>query len=378
MSIFTEQQINPAKLTEARESKGLSMADLARLIDITRQAISAFEKGTKQPSFETLSRIAKILEFPIHFFTNSKDSSNIDGVVFFRSRSTTAKKERMIGKIKAKWVASVLNELTQHADIPQANIPNLMSKDFHQLCDEDIEEIASQTRRFFGLKDGPIKNLTTLLENNGIVMSHIHTTSKVDAFSCFSENRPIIVFDCKQSLARTRFSIAHELGHLVLHQSVTEDDISNKEMFNLIEDQANYFASCFLLPANTFSQEFFSVKLSALLALKERWKVSVAAIILRLSHLELISENQKLYLYKQIATYRKKEPLDDVLPRELPMLLNTLLNVLEDHNITTKEELHNSMGIPIIDLATILRASIDDFKSKYENNIIQFTLSSTA
>lgn len=374
MTTLFEQHINPEKLTEARESKGLSMADLARLIDITRQAISTFEKGTKQPAPDTLMRISQVLDFPIHFFTSKSRDVKIESVVFFRSRSGTAKKERVMCKTKALWVATILDTLTEHAEIPEANIPDLMTKDFNDLSPEEIDVIASQTRRHFKLQDGPIKNITMLLENNGIIVSHIHTTSKVDAFSFVSKNRPIIVTDSSYTAARSRFSIAHELGHLIMHQSISEEDLKDKEIFNLIEYQANYFASCFLMPAKTFSQEFFSTKLSALISLKKRWGVSIAAIILRLSNLQLISENQKLYLYKQLAPYRKQEPLDSEMPKEEPVLLKKLLSILESHKLISKKSLFDLLGIPLIDLATIVGHDISEFKDKYENNIIQFPM----
>lgn len=64
---FTDKSFNPRRLEEAREAKGLTMAELARVLDISRQAISSFEKGLKSPSADTLSAIAKVLGFPERF-----------------------------------------------------------------------------------------------------------------------------------------------------------------------------------------------------------------------------------------------------------------------------------------------------------------------
>ncbi|HDL6752651.1 TPA: ImmA/IrrE family metallo-endopeptidase [Yersinia enterocolitica] len=368
-----EKSINPERLTEAREAKGLTMADLARLLDVSRQAISAFEKGQKNPSFETLTQISRVLGFPERFFLSTSSSPMIDGAVHFRSRSSTSKKERLMGRTKGRWVSLILNEMTKYATLPETKLPDLEISDFELLSKADIEGLATQVRRFWGLGDGPIRSLTQLLENNGIVVANIYSGEKVDAFSFWSENTPIIVTDKSKTAVRMRFSIAHELGHLVMHQAVDDDYIDDKDLFNKVEAQANYFAACFLMPANSFSNEYFSPNLSALIKLKERWIASVAAITHRASSLRLMSDNQKEYVFRQLAPYRKREPLDDVIPREEPKLINKLANLLDEHNVIKKQDLIEMIGIPDKDFLAITRLTREEMVPT-EMNVVPITL----
>lgn len=368
-----EKSINPERLTEAREAKGLTMADLARLLDVSRQAISAFEKGQKSPSFETLSQISRVLGFPERFFSASATSPIINGAVHFRSRSSTSKKERLMGRTKGRWVSLILNEMTKYAVLPETKLPDLEIPDFERLTCADIEDIATSVRRFWGLGDGPIKNLSQLLENNGIVIANIHSGEKVDAFSFWSGTLPVIVNDKSKTAVRMRFSIAHELGHLVMHKAIDNDYLDDKEIFNKVEAQANYFAGCFLMPANSFSNEYFSPNLSALTRLKERWITSIAAITHRASSLRLMSDNQKEYVFRQLAPYRKREPLDDQIPREEPKLINKLANLLDEHNVIKKKELAEIIGIPDNDFLSITRLTRDELELN-EMNVVPIKL----
>ncbi|EKY3090889.1 helix-turn-helix domain-containing protein [Cronobacter dublinensis] len=364
-----DKLINPERLTEAREAKGLTMADLARLLEISRQAISAFEKGLKNPSHETLNQISRVLSFPESFFLAAESSPSIKGAVHFRSRASASKKERLMGTTKGRWVSGILSNLLQYAILPELKLPPIDIDDFEMLTPSDLEDIATQTRRYWGLGDGPIKNLTQLLENNGIVVSNIHAGDRVDAFSFWANSGPIIVSDKNCTAVRLRFTIAHELGHLILHRSVQDDYLDDKELFKKVEKQADYFASCFLLPASTFGNEFFSPSLQGLIKLKERWGVSIGAITMRAASLHLINDNQKEYVFRQLAPYRKKEPLDDVIKSEEPKLINKLAHLLDEHNIISKSELFERSALPDADFIAITKIQKAEIYSEKENVI---------
>lgn len=362
-----DKLVNPERLAEAREAKGLTMADLARLLEISRQAISAFEKGLKNPSYETLTQLSRVLGFPESFFLAEKPSPNIKGAVHFRSRSSASKKERLMGKTKGRWVTLILEDMLQYAILPELKLPSIEVDDFETLTRADIEEIATQTRRFWGLGDGPIKNLTQLLENNGIVVANIHAGEKVDAFSFWAEHGPVIVADRNKTAVRLRFTIAHELGHLIMHRSVEDDYLEDKELFNKVEKQADYFASCFLMPAATFGREFFSPNLQALMRLKERWVTSLGSITMRASSLHLLSDNQKEYIFRQLAPYRKREPLDDVIKHEEPKLIHKLALLLDENGILSKGELYERSSLPDADFMSITKLTKSDLHPEREN-----------
>lgn len=369
-SINSERTVNPARLTEAREAKGLTMAELARVLDISRQAISSFEKGLKNPSPETLTLISRVLGFPERFFISQAGSPVIEGAVHFRSRSTATKKERVSGRAKGRWVPLVLRECSKYVELPEAILPEIDIPDFESLEESDIEDIATQVRRFWKLGDGPITNLTRLLENNGIVIANLFSGNKVDAFSFWDADRPIIITDKTKTAVRIRFSLAHELGHLIMHRSVSDDYLEDKALFDKVERQADYFAGCFLLPAKTFAREYYSPNISALERLKERWMVSLGCMVHRAHALNLMSDNQKSYVFRQLAPYRRYEPLDDVIAREEPQFIHKLINLLDENSILLKKELIDIFGLPPQELAAITRVNEAEMFS--DNSVVSF------
>src|SRR5262249_5990128 len=135
------------------------------------------------------------------------------------------------------------------------------------------------------------------------------------------EGIPFIVLNAdKESAVRSRFDLAHELGHLILHRSVTPDDLKKKPLFRQIEKQAFRFAGALLLPQRPFLADLHALSLDALRALKSKWKVAIAAMIHRLSDLGVLTEEQEKRFWINYARrgWRGREPLDDQLPCEMP------------------------------------------------------------
>lgn len=146
---------------------------------------------------------------------------------------------------KGRWVSGILSNLLQYAILPELKLPPIEIDDFKMITPSDLEHIATQTRRYWGLGDGQIKKLTQLLENNGIVVLNFHAGDGVDAFSFWANPGPVIVTDENSTAVVLRFTIAHELGHLILHRSVQNNYLDDKELFKKVEKQADYFAFCF-------------------------------------------------------------------------------------------------------------------------------------
>ena len=138
--------------------------------------------------------------------------------------------------------------------------------------------------------------------------------------------------DSSISCSRRRFNLGHELGHLVLHQMVSEKDFENAELLKKIENQANRFAGAFLFPAKSVNCEYFSNSMKALENMKSRWKISIAAIARRLFDLSLINKNQYTYIMMNIGD-RKNEVLDDLIPMEKPTLIGRAIEMLLKNHI---------------------------------------------
>lgn len=347
-----------ARLVCARESRGITQTSLADMVGISRAAISLYEKGQRVPSSHILRKVANSLNFPIHFFLQ-KVSNEVNNTVFFRSMSSATKTARGCAKRRYEWLLDIVSYLQSFVTFPEVNFPNFdLSDDFTSFSNEVIENIANQTRKHWGLGFGPISNVAWLLENNGAIVVRQELNAKtLDAFSNWSEeniNRPYFILgEEKRSAARSRFDAAHELGHMVLHRNIDENKLRDTSYFKLIESQANSFASAFLLPEQTFSQEvLFAPNLEMLVALKSKWRVSIAAMVMRLRQLRLISRERERRLFMNISKrhWRTKEPLDDELEIEKPSVLQKVFDLLITKNVINQQSLTINLGLYIEDV----------------------------
>lgn len=361
------------RLKEARELTGLTIQDLAEKLDITKQAISQFENGKSQPSVETLLKLERLLDFPYTYFYKEK-TVNRTNPLFFRKYDSATKNNRFKAEIKQEWTKEIFDFLNQYIQFPETNLPDFDIIDFENLKDSEIDEFASMTRKFWKIGNGPISNMIGLLESNGIIVTRISIVTEIDAFSTYYGNRAMILLgDDKISAVRSRFDAAHELGHLVLHKSVTDEDQKDKELHDLIEIQANRFAGAFLLPEETFTNEFISLNLSILEKMKSRWLVSMQSMAMRAGELGLVTENQKINFFRNIKAsgYKIIEPLDGTIPKEQPIILSKAIELLKNE-ILSPLEILNAINLRKNDICEILGVSKDFFHS--ENNIIDFAL----
>jgi Zn-dependent peptidase ImmA (M78 family) len=198
----------------------------------------------------------------------------------------------------------------------------------HIYSAEDIEQAAVKVRKDWGLGLGPISNLVHLLETKGVLVFRLLSDcKKVDAFSLWHRSRPFIFLNTeKGSGSRSRFDAAHELGHLVMHPEFLPGD-------RLQEEQANRFASAFLLPRESFLPECPKRLIwPHFLELKQRWKVSLAALVRRARDLNVVSDDTyrraNVQLNKKWGHNEPHEPEIErptILPRTLALLTQTRL-----------------------------------------------------
>lgn len=338
------KSFNGKRLKTARTLKGMSISELAEALDLQRQTVSMYESGKiSNPDFPKVQRMSQLLNFPIDFFLGS-DTELVKAApsTYFRSLLTTNKKYRYEQEIKISFVTTIYAYLTEYVTFPHVNLPDV--------CDTDnIEDIAIKLRECWNLGYGPIDNLIFYAEKNGIILTSVETsTNDIDAFSqkiyINDEERYIVALSKnKSTAARLHFDVAHELGHIMLHD--WEDDIENisPSEFRDREQQANDFASAFLLPKETFIKEVgaYADKLNYYIELKKKWKVSIAAMIRRAKNLELISYDKYQALMRQMQKMgiRKCEPLDDILVTAQPSLLKTAVEMLINDNVLTAKEI---------------------------------------
>lgn len=355
------------------------MSSLSELLGVSKQAVSIYEKGIKQPSYENVLKLASALDVQEEFFfTPSREIQEITTPSHFRSFKTATKRSRTKASINERWLSEFSQALLAYINFSGSNILNSAIDDFTTLSNEDIENLAVEARRHWGLGLGPISNITLLLEKNGVFIGQFEMDKQVQAFSNWRGTLAYIVTEKKNSNARHRFNLAHELGHLIMHTSISDEDHENEELVQIKEDQANYFAGAFLLPRKPLLDEFTSCSLDALIHLKRRWGISIAAIAVRARGLGLITENQSIYIFKQLAALpggRRVEPLDKETKRESPKLIGDMIDFLEKNKKISRFEISKLLPVSPEKLSEV-STKPQEFFSPLEKpgNVVQFKL----
>lgn len=338
---------NADMLALARELRGLSQVELSQETGIDQGLISKYECQLRQPSEQDLNRFANALKFPRAFFFREGRIYDPETEVLYYRRKTSVP-AKILSRTK-----SLLNNyrlsLTRLLEVADTEYPYSMPS-IKVTEDNTPALIADKVRRLWQLPVGPIPHLISQLENAScFVFSVDFGTENIDAVSQWIEpTPPIILVNFRAPSDRMRFSLAHELGHLIMH---------HKELpFNDMEDEANEFASAFLLPEKPFSETIAPFSLEHLFEMKSYWKVSAQAMMKRARSLGLITEQKYTNFHKQLskANYRKEEPFP--VPTEMPQLIDTLFNLYRTElNFTTAE------------LQELMNIGADDFKAWFTN-----------
>lgn len=213
-----------------------------------------------------------------------------ESATYFRSLLTTNKKYRIEQEDKIKFIAVIFNMMNEYLDFKSLNLPQIPRNTTPQ-------KAAEMLREHWKIGNKPIDDIVYLVESNGLIVTDFATsTGDVDAFShrivCGEKETYLIGYSQnKKTAARIHFDIAHELGHILLHNWNEDLENIDKEDFKDIEQEAHSFASAFLLPEKEFSEDVrpYATNLAYYAELKKRWKVSIAAMIRRSKDLGIIS-----------------------------------------------------------------------------------------
>jgi Zn-dependent peptidase ImmA (M78 family)/DNA-binding XRE family transcriptional regulator len=311
-----------SRIEQARKLSGYTQKQLAEKIGVNQSAIAQYEKGKTIPSDDALKAIAELTRFLPSFFELAPLDEFPEGSLAYRALRSVTAKEADKAYFNAKLMYEHISIMARSFVLPRVQLP---------LLGEKAERSAEITRASLGIApDLPIKDLTNLLERNGVVILSLPIfLKKIDAFSTWVElqgNRPIIAESFGKPGDRVRFSIAHELGHLVMHHPP-------KITIKLMEKEANNFASSFLLPKCVMDSELIKpLSLYTLAQLKLKWGVSMQALIFRARDLKIITERQATYLFTQMASHgwKTREPNNLDIKIETPQLFRKMIDGLYD------------------------------------------------
>jgi Zn-dependent peptidase ImmA (M78 family)/DNA-binding XRE family transcriptional regulator len=315
--------------------------ELAERIDVSKQAVSQYENGKTVPLFEKIFFLSRELRFPHEYFIQPDCAKTRSGSTYFRSLLKTSKKYRTAQTIKMEHLAFIYAFLNEYVEFPELNLPT--SYEYSSPA-----ETAQILREFWELGQDPILDIVRIAEQNGIIVTEFHTpTDDIDAFSQFiridgQDIYLIALSKNKDTAARTHFDVAHELGHIMLHEWSEDVESLTREQFKAREKEANEFAAAFLLPEDSFMKDAsaYPNDLDYYVQLKKKWRVSIAAMLYRSCDLGLITQNQYQYMMRimQKKNWRKNEPLDNILRTAKPSLLSDAVEVLLVNSVFTPSE----------------------------------------
>jgi len=309
-----------ARLTQARSAAGLSKAKLAGLVGVTPTAIGQYESRVATPRRDLLPVLAGALDVPVDYLATGRPFGRVDGAqAHFRSlRSTSARdRAKAIAFIEQVWELTFA--LEKRVRFPGVDLPPMGPG-------QTTPKTAAQTlRAHWGLGVKPVKHLVALAESRGIVVSLLTMANadvaRVGAFSTSHLERPVIVLapERARSVFVYRFTVAHELGHLLLH---SEADPGDRQQ----EREADQFAAEFLTPQSQIVNLLpRTVNLARLDELSRHWGVSIESLLLRMKETGAVSDAsirrgfQKLNLMRS-SGWETPEPVN-AYPGEVPSML---------------------------------------------------------
>lgn len=343
--------IEGQRLKQAREAAGLTQIELATHVGMPQSVISRIEIGNYPVNNTEAFRLANFLNVPVKFLFRSPVVLPEGSLGLFRSLKTkvSAIEYRSSRRLAEIGVEAVLR-LAQSSGLPISRL--------RTLPDADTESAAQHTRSMLRLpSDEPIQNLTISTERAGAIMLRLSNISEhitgfgawIDPIPGLSlDERPMIVTRRPMTAFRLRFTIAHELGHLILqHQVFTGPQ-------QPIERQANLFAQALLMPRDAALEDLTAAHLTIerLAELKGKWGMSMHAIAMRAKYLEVINEAGYRSIYETLRArgWLKLEPGDLKTASEQPRLLSELVE-------------RSGIADPIYDLADKLDLGLDHVRA---------------
>lgn len=293
---------------------------MAERVGKSQGTIANIESGISEPSKQLLADVAKGTGFPVAFFSTPTLIRFPTKEMMFRARASTTRREA----VAACRYAEVVYELMVHT---LENYVEPLNLNIKKSTDSPV--IAAQkTRRSMGLPpDQPIGHVIHAIEKSGVlVLSLPLGFEKIDAFSARvgeEPKRPVIVVCRIVSGDRVRWSVTHELAHIVLHSDRPQLRAEDHR-------EADQFAAEFLLPEVAMRQELTApVTLSSVAVLKPKWGVAMQSLMRRAFDLSIISERQYRHLFEEIGArgWRMREPPNLDVPIERPRALRQVAEI---------------------------------------------------
>jgi len=332
---FFAPAANPEMVVLGRELRGFNQSQLAPKLGLSQAHLSRLEAGLTPVGEDVLGKLAKALHLPEEFFKSSDPVYGPSVAEFFhrkRQAARSAELSRLHAQLNKRRME--ISRLLRAADLGDMTIPRFDPTEFRS-----VGQIAELVRAALMVPHGPIANMTKTIERaGGVVMLSDFRTHLVDAISQWVPGLPPLFFINRTAPGdRVRMTLAHELGHMVMHQT------PHAEM----ESEAKVFAAAFLMPEGDIRSDFQRVTVERLAALKPYWKVSMQALLYRAEELGAISNRQARTIWMKMAKhgYRRQEPPELDIPLERPAVLGEIVDLHVRHFGFSVEELGRTVQL---------------------------------
>jgi Zn-dependent peptidase ImmA (M78 family)/transcriptional regulator with XRE-family HTH domain len=313
---------NHTLLLLARQYREKSQSEVADAAGLNQGHYSRIENGLlpEGPAADSVERIAKALNFPVEFFYQTERMVGLPLSVHPFHRKKQSVGEKALKKVHAELNLRLIH-LRRLAESVETD--RLLPLPFVDVDDAGgPREIARRLRAAWMIPPGPIQNLTDLVEKAGIFVISCKFDAPIDGVTMNVPGLPPCIFLNNSAPAdRMRASLAHELGHVIMHRIPTDT----------MEDEAYTFGAELLLPEKELRRELIGdrITLEKLARMKARWRVSMQFILFQAQEIGCVSTYQAQYLWKQISRrgWRTREPLETEFAHEATALFPRVLNL---------------------------------------------------
>ncbi|WP_257202125.1 XRE family transcriptional regulator [Corynebacterium cystitidis] len=320
------------RLKQLRLREGLTQSKFAEKLEVSQYKISRMEHGEDTVPAEVMAKATRLFNLPAEYFSRPPHSYERNSLNFRRTKMTMKAQDRVIAHF------AELEEMVQRTtlNIPQADLSMERPRSAEPLSLGAVELVANKVRALLNLGTGPVRNVTRAMESAGVVVAPLQIEGlpldEFDGISSPSSSPRVRVtaYAPSSSGDRHRFTLAHELGHLVMHT------LWRPESESVREKEAHMFAGAFLLPRSLIDgvvNEGTTLKQFA--EVKSETGVSIQAIVRRARDLALISPDRYTSLLIQISGrgWRKKEPVEVQLEKEV--LFSRILEEYKARNVVS-------------------------------------------
>jgi Zn-dependent peptidase ImmA (M78 family) len=301
MDAFSSKQLGE-RLRSARETAGMSTRIVARRlsllgIPVSHATVANYEKGSTFPSTPTLQAFASIYGRPVEWFLTM--GATLTGVKYRCLKSVRVAEKQAFEGLASAWAQIYLeleNILGENLEVATSQVN----------ADDTGATVARKVRDDLKLGDNPVPSVVEVLERYGIRVMQIRSEARIDGFAAWFGGTRVVVLNEALPNDRFRFNAGHELGHHLFHDCIDNADVEDAEL----DPRAHDFASQLLMTDEVLAEAFSTKSMVRLVQFKERYGISLAAMIYRARQSGIIPKDLYERLWRDFSRlgWRTQEP----------------------------------------------------------------------